>query len=276
MQVGNTFSKDSPVPPERLRLLTIQHIDFEGNAKEGQMIVLDTCAEAVLHIFKTLYKQKFPIHKAQLLHHYHGNDDKSMADNNTSSHNLRVVANSGCISLHAYGTAIDVNPLQNPYINIQEARGTVTYQPKAGIQYANRQGGKRSPGMVKEVVKLFEENGFNIWGGYWYCGADDWYNRGGYSTNKYNHRSYQRIDYQHFQLSRSLTELLVAMDTQAAQKFFLLATQYFNTHHKHLERELEEWLNKKLNKDLSLDKYYLQYGKHFDKAVQHFTKADKQ
>ena len=61
MKDGNTFSEEhSPVPIERLRLLTVQHVDFEGKTQTGQLVVLDACAEEVLALFKALYKRQFP------------------------------------------------------------------------------------------------------------------------------------------------------------------------------------------------------------------------
>ena len=39
-----------------------------------------------------------------------------MADNNSSCFNYRKIANSKIISMHSYGLAIDINPVQTPYI----------------------------------------------------------------------------------------------------------------------------------------------------------------
>ncbi|MEL6413238.1 MAG: M15 family metallopeptidase, partial [Bacteroidota bacterium] len=161
---GNAFNQDSPVPIERLRLLTIQHVDFEGNTKTGQMIVLDACADAVLKIFETLYERSFPIHKMQLIHHYQGDDEQSMAANNSSAHNCRTIAGADKLSLHAYGVAIDINPIQNPCVYIDYDKGVATYAPKTGIQYANRRlerpGKTTRVGLAEEVVAIFAENGF--------------------------------------------------------------------------------------------------------------------
>jgi hypothetical protein len=50
----------------------------------------------------------------QLVDVYSGDDDRSMAANNTSAFNCRKVAGTSKWSEHAYGRAIDVNPVQNP------------------------------------------------------------------------------------------------------------------------------------------------------------------
>ena len=164
MRQGGTWHDDSPVPSERLRLLTIPYIDFEGHEKTGQMIVLDVCEERVLAIFKALYERKFPIHKMQPMYHYQGDDHAAVSDNNTSCYVDRNIIGKKHKSLHAYGVAIDVNPVQNPFVVIDEHTGTATYEPQVGIQYANRGldrlGKAARKGMAEEVVALFAAHGF--------------------------------------------------------------------------------------------------------------------
>ncbi len=59
MEKGNTWSKNALVPAERLRLLTIQHLDFQGKEQTGQIIVMDVCEDAVLNIFKPSIRRSF-------------------------------------------------------------------------------------------------------------------------------------------------------------------------------------------------------------------------
>ncbi|XWN35657.1 MAG: hypothetical protein ROO73_02685 [Roseivirga sp.] len=106
-----------------------------------------------------------------------------------------------------------------------------------------------------------------------FCNGLDWYNRGGYSSQKHNDRSYKRMDFQHFQLSRALTELLVVMDYKTASSCFQIATQYFNTHHVHLEKGLEKRLQAELGNDLSLAECYQQHSAVFDQAFRQLTQA---
>jgi len=240
MADNNTFHKNSPVPRERLRLLTVQHVDFEGNTQTGQLVVLDACADQVLELFEELYQRQFPIAKMKLMHHYHGDDKLSMAENNTSCHNCRSIGGTNRFSLHAYGTAIDINPLQNPCAYIDEEVGVATYEPSAGIEYANRclkrLGKEYRKGFAEEVVNIFSQHGFYEWGGYW----DD------------------PLDYQHFQLSRSMTELYVAMDPQVAKATFLKATRYYNKQRTPLEPVLIQELAKVFLQECSLAEYYQQ------------------
>ncbi|XWN35334.1 MAG: hypothetical protein ROO73_00880 [Roseivirga sp.] len=98
MKAAKTFNEHSPVARERLRLLTIQHVDFEGDTHTGHLVVLDACADAALAIFQSLYEMKFPIQKARLMHHYQGNDELATADNNTSCYNCRVTG--GALPFH--------------------------------------------------------------------------------------------------------------------------------------------------------------------------------
>ena len=240
MKEGNTFHENSPVPRDRLRLLTVQHVDFDGNTQTGQLVVLDACADQVLELFEELYQRQFPIAKMKLTHHYHGDDTLSMAENNTSCHNCRSIGGTNRFSLHAYGTAIDINPVQNPCAYIDEEAGVATYEPSAGIEYANRYlkrlGQEYRQGMAEEVIDVFAKYGFYWWGGYW-------------NTT---------LDYHHFQLSRSMTELYVAMDPQVAKATFLKATRYYNKQRTPLEPVLTQELAKVFLQECSLAEYYQQ------------------
>jgi hypothetical protein len=160
----NIWNEKCPVAISRLKLLNLSYYDFEGNHhSDGKMIVIDTIAEKVLEVFKELHKRKFPIAKIKLMNDYNGDDELSMADNNTSAFICREVTGGGRISLHSYGVAIDVNPIQNPYISIDNLQ--VKISPKEGANYINRTNIR--PGMVEPVVDVFTSNGFIIWGGSW-------------------------------------------------------------------------------------------------------------
>ncbi|AXD97857.1 M15 family metallopeptidase [Salmonella enterica] len=98
------------------------------------MIVFDVVAEHTLNIFNEIYSKKIPINKAVKMDEYNGNDDASMADNNTSAFNGRAITGGSTWSTHAYGMAIDVNPLQNPYIGIYDESGNVEVKPPASVK----------------------------------------------------------------------------------------------------------------------------------------------
>ena len=200
MQLTNTWCRDCPVALERLRLVSFLHYTFDMNQapQQGELVVLDCVAESVLKIFTALYVQHFPIHQVRRIEHYHGSDQASMADNNTSCYNGRYISQTKTWSLHAYGLAIDVNPLQNPVISQDNISALPLIEPAEGRLYLDRN--DQRPGMVDDIVSLFQDNGFCIWGGSWNS----------------------PIDYHHFQVAKAAAQLLAAMIPHHAQQFFNL------------------------------------------------------
>jgi hypothetical protein len=201
MKVHHVLSADAPVGCERLSVVTFSYIDFDGkHHDDGVLVVLDAVAPRVLRIFETLHRRGFPIAKAIPVEAYEGDDDASMADNNTSGFNDRPIADTTRPSLHAYGAAIDLDPVQNPFLTLKGA--VVTVAPQAGAAFLNRRqprpGKPDRPGLAEAVVALFAENGFSHWGGDW----DD------------------PIDYQHFDIGRPLAEILAALPPDKARARF--------------------------------------------------------
>lgn len=118
-------------------------------------------AEEVVAIMNDLYDARFPIERMEPVDVYDGDDDLSMAANNTSAFNCRPVTGGSSWSEHSYGRAIDINPLVNPYV-----RGS-TVLPPEGAQYADRS--LSATGMIHggdQVVDAFAAQGWK-WGGYW-------------------------------------------------------------------------------------------------------------
>lgn len=105
-----------PVPLSDLRHLTLSYVDFRGRPRRGEMVVNADVAADVVAVFRRLYAARFPIQRMRLVDAYGGDDDASMAANNTSAYNCRTVAGSTSFSNHAYGRAVDINPVQNPYV----------------------------------------------------------------------------------------------------------------------------------------------------------------
>lgn len=256
MEKGNTWSKDATVPADRLRLLTITHIDFEGKERLGQMIVLDVCEEAVLKIFKALYARKFPIHQIKPMHFYQGDDHAALAANNTSCYIDRNIAGTTRKSVHAYGLAIDINPIQNPFVTMNEETGIAAYDPITGIAYANRMlnrvGKSTRAGMAEEVIEIFAANGFYWWGGYWDT----------------------PIDYQHFQVSSMFAQLYLAMDLKEAKETFKDVTDYYNTHKQPIEEKLLEQL-KQRGEEMPLVDYYKKDKKWFRSCLHKLVSTAK-
>ena len=121
-----------PVGPPQLRRIRLSYIGFDGKRQLGALVVNARVVPQVVVVFRTLYRARFPIRRMQPIDAYHGSDDRSAAADNTSGFNCRYAVASGpkSWSMHAYGEAIDVNDLENPYI----VGGRVI--PPAGRAYA--------------------------------------------------------------------------------------------------------------------------------------------
>jgi len=141
---------------EVLALIPVPFFSFDGEVREGQLVVHRELEKEVQDIFKKLVDTRFPIKQIAPVVAYGWDDDASMADNNTSAFNYRVIFNTDRLSNHSYGRAIDINPLQNPYVL---SDGTV--MPK-GAHYDLLQPGT----ITAEVADLFRLRGWS-WGGDW-------------------------------------------------------------------------------------------------------------
>jgi hypothetical protein len=159
-RLGVSYRAGCPVPVEDLRLLQVTHLGFDARPHAGQIVVHRAHAAAVVEVFRRLYEARFPIERMVTVEEYGGSDDRSMAANNTSGFNCRSTTGGSGWSEHAYGTAIDVNPVQNPYVS-----GSAVL-PEAGRRYVDRSHVR--PGMVVDgdaVVAAFAGAGWG-WGGH--------------------------------------------------------------------------------------------------------------
>lgn len=162
MKKYNIWSQECPVPLESLRIVTVTHYNFDAEITKGKIMVHMKIAQKLVDIFQELFEKKFPIHSVKLIQAFKGNDVLSMEANNSSAFNFRKIANTDKISLHSYGIAIDINPVQNPYIRYDNQ--TISIQPQASEDFLDRT--HLRPGMVEGIVALFKDHGFN-WGGDW-------------------------------------------------------------------------------------------------------------
>lgn len=156
-----TWHPGCPVPIADLVYIQLSYWGFDHKPHRGELIVNKQLAGQTVNIFKTLYQRQFPIEKMQLIEEYQGNDEASLEANNTAAFNCRLVTGSQKFSQHSYGRAIDINPLQNPYV-----RGNKIL-PFQGKQFLNRN--KQSPGMITQqslVYQEFKKYGWK-WGGDW-------------------------------------------------------------------------------------------------------------
>ncbi|MEU7866811.1 M15 family metallopeptidase [Dactylosporangium sp. NPDC049140] len=163
---GVSWRAGCPVGLDDLRLVHVSYVDFDGKVQAGQLVVHKAIADAALRVFQRLRAGRYPIRGMQLIEHYGGSDDTSMAADNTSAFNCRNVPGTSHWSNHAYGRAIDVNTVENPYL----PKGQV--MPPAGRAFLDRRNVR--PGMIvagDATVKAFQAEGF-AWGGAWRSGTD--------------------------------------------------------------------------------------------------------
>ena len=165
-RLGATWRPGCPVGPDALRLVTIPYATFEGVAATGELIVAAEVVEEVVAAFRELYDARFPIRKMITMEAYGGDDERAGEEDNTSGFNCRNVLGTDRWSQHSYGLAVDINPLENPYLVSGEIR------PPAGADYLDRTDVR--PGMIVEgdlVFRAFTSRGFE-WGGFFVSTPD--------------------------------------------------------------------------------------------------------
>lgn len=159
--VPRSWRAGCPVGPDKLAVLRLGYWDFDGRSRTGTLIAHRDVAAKLATVFETLYRERFPIRSLEPVDAYDGSDDASMAADNTSAFNCRraVAGGAPTWSEHAYGRAIDVNPVENPYLFDRRVL------PPAGSAYLDR--ANRRPGMAVPdgiLVTAFAAAGWS-WGG---------------------------------------------------------------------------------------------------------------
>ena len=158
-----SYRAGCPVRPAQLDVVLLSYWGFDGRAHRGSLIVNRRVSPVVVKVFRRLYAARFPIRRMVPVSVYRGSDRASMAADNTSAFNCRrAVGSAGRRwSAHAYGLAIDVNPVENPYVLGERVL------PPAGRRYLDRR--RYRPGMALPggvLVRAFESIGWS-WGGRW-------------------------------------------------------------------------------------------------------------
>ncbi len=154
---GKSFQDLGPISLKDLCYLRIDHVNFAGEWSEGEIIVHKNIAAKVQSIFTQLFEQGYPIQSMRLIDDFDADDHRSMAANNTSAFCMRPITGGVRWSEHSYGTAIDLNPLYNPYVK------GATVLPPEGAEWADRTKRHRAT-ITDAVVKIFTDQGFE-WGG---------------------------------------------------------------------------------------------------------------
>ena len=159
---GVSWHPGCPVGFHRLRLLKLSVWGFDGRVHRGRLVVNADAARPMVSVMHRLFRLHFPIRRMRLVDAYGADDHRSMEADNTSAFNCRFVAGSERWSEHAYGRAIDVNPVENPY-----ADGDGYVSPPQGAPFADRS--RRAKGLIHRggpVVAAFAAVGWE-WGGNW-------------------------------------------------------------------------------------------------------------
>ena len=158
---GVSWHRGCPVPLRDLRALSLSYRGFDGRAHTGRLVVHRDVARELVDVFRRLYDAGVPIRRMVPVDAYGGFDFRSIEADNTSAFNCRYVDGTTRWSEHAYGRAIDVNPIENPYVS----GGSTSH--RASRPYLDRS--RRRPGMAAEggaLVRAFDAVGWG-WGGRW-------------------------------------------------------------------------------------------------------------
>jgi len=159
--LGSSWRRGCPVPPSQLRVVRVTFWTFDGDVAEGDLVLNRDVVDRARRVFATMYRTRFPMRSVRPVTAFGSSDDRSMAADNTSGFNCRraVAAGPPTWSNHAYGRAIDVNPVENPYL----FQGRVL--PPAGRSHTDRR--RAAPGKIRRgdaVHRTFRAAGFS-WGG---------------------------------------------------------------------------------------------------------------
>jgi hypothetical protein len=169
--VGRNWKPGCPVAIEDLRVVRVSYWNFRGDVRTGPLVLHERVAKDVLWVFRQLFEARFRIQKIQLAakdrpltpKDYWNTSRRSV----TASFNCRPATGSTSLSQHSYGWAIDINPLQNPYVRND---GTTLRH----IAQPFRDRSLHLKGMIHEgdiVVRSFAAIGWE-WGGHWHTLKD--------------------------------------------------------------------------------------------------------
>lgn len=158
---GPVWRKGCPVGLGQLRAVRVRYVGFDGTAQQGTIVVHRAHAQRTVRAFRALYASHFPVRRIHPIERYRGSDDRSIEADNTSAFNCRRVTGGTRWSEHAYGRAIDLNPIENPYV----LSGRTSHE--ASEPFLDRADVR--PGMAVSggaAVRAFTAAGFR-WGGTW-------------------------------------------------------------------------------------------------------------
>ena len=159
-RMATSWHEGCPVPLAELRYLRVPYVDPEGRTHTGELVVHADAAADVAEVFRELWSIGYPITSMRLVDDFGGDDTASMNADNTSAFNCRPITGGTSWSEHAYGLALDLNPVENPYVVGRHVA------PRSGRAYLAR---PDVPGVLHAgdpVVAAFARIGW-VWGGTW-------------------------------------------------------------------------------------------------------------
>lgn len=174
LRAGGFWHQGCPVALSDLRVLTVSHWGFDGHAHTGRLIVNRAATGPLTRAFAQLYGLHFPIRHLRLADVYGPVRNRPRDGDPSGSFECRQAVPSPCTggtgtgtwSMHAYGLAVDLNPVENPYVGCGQSR-----DPTAK-RYRDRSHHRR--GMVTpRVVAAFRSIGWG-WGGAWTGNTKDY------------------------------------------------------------------------------------------------------
>jgi hypothetical protein len=174
LKAGGFWHKGCPVPLSGLRLLTVTYRGFDGRDHTGQIVVNATAARPLAGVFRQLHQLHFPIRHLRLADVYGPSRGRPRDGDVSGSFECREAVPSPCTggtgtgswSMHAYGLAVDLNPVENPYVGCGQSRDP------AARAYRDRSRHRR--GMVTaRVIGAFRSVGWG-WGGSWTGNTKDY------------------------------------------------------------------------------------------------------
>lgn len=173
---GKSYIENPDISYDDLRYIKVLHYNFRHQIQVGELVVNQAIAEDCRQIFMELFQEEYEIHSMYLIDRYYEKDQarngeqvdiSSINDDNTSAFHYRKIAGTEVLSNHAYGMAIDINPLENPYVKETDLQQTVASPYKDYNSYKDRTA-QRAHMISKDdaCYRIFKAHGFQ-WGGEW-------------------------------------------------------------------------------------------------------------
>ena len=166
MRKSGSWKPGDPVSLKQLRLIKVSFWGFDQKVRTGNLVVSAIWAKRLTGVFNKLFDAHFHIRSMKLIDAFGADDHRSMKADNTSAYNGRFVNGTSRWSMHAYGLAIDINTVENPWVDGNDV------SPPNGRPYADRT--RKATGMIHAgdvVVRAFATIGWK-WGGSWTGGKD--------------------------------------------------------------------------------------------------------